>query len=213
KMFQFSSGTIKDNKIHPFFYWDDYKKISENYFNPNKELLKIADRICDNEFTFLSVTHKFDHTSNIWTTNKNHDKLWLYYLHYFEYLLELIESFYITDDKKYLIKAQKLIDDWIDYTSPGETNSWEAYTISIRLICWSYFWEVFEKNKNEIDNGFKKKFLGSIEQQSKFLYHNLEKDLANNHYTANGKALFWIGVSFPSIKQSETYLETGIEIL
>src|SRR5699024_2595159 len=31
--------------------------------------------------------------------------------------------------------------------------------------------------------------------------------------TANGKALFWIGVSFPSIKQSETYLETGIEIL
>src|SRR5699024_5114629 len=115
--------------------------------------------------------------------------------------------------KKYMITAQELMDDWIDNTYPGQKNSWEAYTISIRLISWSYVWEVLQKSDIEIYKGFREKFIGSIEQQIRFLYSNLEKDLANNHYTANGKTLFWVGVSFPFIQNSEKYLNAGIKIL
>src|SRR5699024_342884 len=180
--------------------------------NYNSDLIKTANEICNNEFTFLNTTHKFEGNFINWSSDEL-DKLWLYYLNYFEYLLVLIESYYMTKDAKYIVKAQELIDNWIDSTKPGQKNSWEAYPISLRLVHWSYLWEVLEAEDIELYNGFKEKLVGSIEQQVKFLNNNLEKDLANNHYTANGKALFWIGVTFPNIKYSDSYLKTGINIL
>ncbi|MEH7320496.1 alginate lyase family protein, partial [Priestia megaterium] len=99
-----------------------------------------------------------------------------------------------------------------DNTKPGDSNSWEAYPISIRLIIWSSVWELL-LSISYSDEKFLTKLLASIKQQTNFLFNNLELDLANNHYTANGKALFWMGVTFPIFKESKKWLEKGKEIL
>lgn len=214
-LYPLNEGRVPEDKIDKvtrFFLWSDFSKANNDSQNYDSNIIKAANELCNNEFTFLNITHKFKGNTVNWTSN-GLDKLWLYYLNYFEYLLILIESYYITQDEKYILKAQELINDWIDSTSPGQTNSWEAYPISLRLVNWSYLWEVVVAEDIEIYNGFKEKLVGSIEQQVKFLKNNLEKDLANNHYTANGKALFWIGVTFPNINYADSYLETGINIL
>src|SRR5699024_8591274 len=121
------SKVIEDNNVvTPFFLWKDFKKINNEKQNYNSDLIKTANEICNNEFTFLNTTHKFEGNFINWSSDEL-DKLWLYYLNYFEYLLVLIESYYMTKDAKYIVKAQELIDNWIDSTKPGQKNSWEAY--------------------------------------------------------------------------------------
>ncbi|SDQ15024.1 alginate lyase family protein [Virgibacillus salinus] len=195
-----------------YYNWTDFKEI-EDIEGYKWKVRQKANDICDYKFTFLNITHQFKEQSVDWENDIDTDKLWFYYLHYFEYLLVLIESYNLTKDKKYIDTAQELVNDWIDQTYPGQRNSWEAYTISQRLIYWSYLWELLQETDAELFKGFKDKFIGSVDQQARFLYSNLEKDLANNHFTANGKALFWIGITFPFIKKSGTYLRVGIKVL
>lgn len=199
--------------IKSFYSWNEYnrKLVSERYINDVK---READKIYENIFNFLNETKSFKNEVS-WEKNNGKGKLWNYYLHYFEYILTLIECFYLTENKKYLNKAQSLVDSWIKETKPGDVNSWEPYTISLRLICWTHLLQVLESENTglELYDGFKEEVLSSISRQAKFLYFNLEKDLANNHYTANGKALFWVGVSFPNLEESKKYFKKGVKIL
>ncbi|MFG6114178.1 heparinase II/III family protein [Halobacillus sp. MO56] len=200
-----------ENQINHFYKWEDFNVI-QNDTTYKKDRISEAEKICDLNFTFINTSHKFKGPID-WNIGTNKDKLWVFYLNYFEFLVVLIEAYQFTKNKKYIFFAMKLVDNWIDNTSPGQRNSWEPYTISLRLISWSYLWEILQKSNYELYTGFRGKFIGSIKQQADFLYSNLEKDLANNHYTANGKTLFWVGITFPFINNSRKYLNKGIEIL
>ncbi len=163
-----------------------------------------ADRICNQEFTFLGINPKI--LKNIkWNQDIKSGHIWpnLFYLDLrkkfihsynrgweikmvwelsrFQYVIPLALAFYKTGDEKYLRKWQELILDWIKknpvYFGPNWINAME---VAIRACNWIFSWEIIiarnkkQKTRNKLGKEFIEKFLGSLVEHGKFIYRNLE---------------------------------------
>ena len=63
--------------------------------------------------------------------NEKEEKLWLYNLHYFDYLLQ---DKHVSNIQ---IKSQiDLIENWINNNAFGKGTAWEPYPTSVRIINW-----------------------------------------------------------------------------
>lgn len=147
------------------------------------------NNIVDNEFEFLNKRH----IVTDWN-QEGIEKLWLYNLHYFDYL----QSKNIYNDKKLY-----LINDWILNNPYSIGNGWEPYPTSLRIVNWIKF-----SFKNQIS----KEVLDSLSLQSHSLYFNLEYHLMGNHLFANAKALIFSGTYFCGDNAS-LWLAKGLSIL
>jgi len=146
-----------------------------------------------NNFKFLNVTHKI---LNYSCKNKL-PKLWLYNLHYFDYL--------ITKDGLSNVKqSKKLIYDWVFAKEDSLKVGLEPYPMSLRIVNWIK-WLVFTK---VIDN----KLNDIILSQTKLLSKQIEWHIMANHLIANGKALLFSGVFF-SCDEATKFRIQGEKIL
>lgn len=147
-----------------------------------------------NEFTFLNsiacIADKKD-----W--NFNHDKLWLYNLHYF-------------DDLNATNAAQRtdwhhnFIQKWIDENPPGIGNGWEPYPSSLRIVNWIK-WSL-------LGGQLKPEWMHSLVIQIRFLTQNIEYHLLGNHLFTNAKTLMFAGLLFKG-KEADKWYQTGLNIL
>ncbi len=158
-------------------------------------LKKPASLQSSQTFIFLNESHLLESP-----TDWNHpkwEKLWLYNLHYFDYLNA------IDADKKYLVHSA-LIKKWINENPPNFANGWEPYPLSLRIVNWIKWLERGNKlNLNEMQ---------SLVIQVRCLRQKLEYHLLGNHLFANAKALVFSGLYFKSDEASE-WLTKGLEIL
>lgn len=146
-------------------------------------------------FTFLNQTHSIQ-SKNDWD-NSEWDKLWLYNLHYFDFLcIEKAQS--RQDDQT------ALINKWTIENPPGSGNGWEPYPLSIRIVNWIK-WHL-NGNKHSEDA------LVSLAVQTRYLKKKIEYHLMANHLFSNGKALVFAGLFFAG-KEAETWLKKGLSIL
>ena len=129
-------------------------------------------------------------------------KLWLYNLHYFEYLWSLPFE-----------DSRRVALDWIENHPPGQRQlGWEAYPLSLRLQNWCGYFLGQNPEKTSADGDFMDRLVASIAQQAAFLERNLEYHLLGNHLFENAAALFTVG-SCLETPGAEAWLSTGRELL
>lgn len=108
-------------------------------------------------------------------------RLWLLNLHYTEFLEGL-------DDKNWL----HVTKDWIASNKPYKSgywlDSWNSYSLSIRIVVWMQQIAVRSVAWSDDDREL---ILKSLVAQIRFLVNNLELDIGGNHLIKNIKALLW----------------------
>lgn len=125
------------------------------------------------------------------------DQLWRMNLHYMEYLEGL----------DYPAGAD-LIHQWIAANPPYRAgfwhDSWNSYTVSLRVVVWMQFLATHDQAPATI--------VQSIAQQIVFLERNLEHDLGGNHLIKNIKALLWASAFFAG-EQAARWRKLGVTLL
>jgi len=156
--------------------------------------------ILKGRLTFLNSTQEVGWMPD-WQSEKL-PKLWLYNLHYFEWLWSLEYE-----------NARAVTLDWIENHQPARAQQgWEPYPISLRVmnLCGVFFakW----RSEIEADDKFRHALWKSIYLQSEWLMSHLETHLLANHYLENGAALAFVGSCFEG-PVAKCWMEKGLEIL
>lgn len=148
-----------------------------------------ATLVGKDRFRFLNAESAF----SSWN-DPAHDKLWLYNLHYFDWLRqkELPED-----------EGNRWIAKWTAENPPPSGNGWEPYPISLRIVNWIK-WHLSGHTLTE-------EARHSLAVQTRFLMHRLEYHLLANHLLANAKALVFAGCFFRG-PEAEKWLAKGLEI-
>jgi uncharacterized heparinase superfamily protein len=126
-----------------------------------------------------------------------HEKLWLYNLHYF-------------DDLNAAEAAQRrewhrdLLQRWVRENPPAHGNGWEPYPTSLRVVNWIK-WAL---TGNALEPGVTE----SLAIQVGWLARRLERHLLGNHILANAKALVFAGLYFEG-KEADRWLSKGLALL
>jgi len=126
-----------------------------------------------------------------------HDKLWLYNLHYFDDL-----NADGAEARREWHRA--LIARWIAENPPGHGNGWEPYPLSLRIVNWLK-WAL-------AGNALAPEWVESLAVQVRFLSARLEWHLLGNHLFANAKALVVAGLYFEG-PEADAWQATGLAIL
>ena len=163
---------LKNFKIYPKY---NFKIREKNRLSKPFFYLKKCNFDSSFYFTFLNIKKKIFIEKN-WNP-EGFDKLWLYNLHYFDYLI----SKECLNDKNLSIE---IINKWIKSNSPYKGNGWEPYTISIRLVNWIKFFLIIGEKPSDL-------IITSLNKQFSFLSKNLEFHILGNHLLANIKAMIF----------------------
>lgn len=156
---------------------------------------KAASFVAPSQFSFLNQTQAIVNATD-WN-NENWDKLWLYNLHYFDFL-NAPEV-----EKESSIRAE-WIARWIRDNPPGAGNGWEPYPTSLRIVNWIK-WHLQGNPLESIAQH-------SLAVQVRYLGKRIEYHLLGNHLFANIKALVFAGLFFKG-KEAETWLSKGLTLL
>ena len=134
---------------------------------------------------------------------RNHvPKLWLYNLHYFNYLWALSYE-----------QAKVLVLDWINnYPLRQKQTGWEPYPTSLRLmnLCAVFFGKYRTETINDVH--FLNTLWESIYLQAQWLSEHLETHLFGNHLFENGAALALVGSCFSGY-EADRWFQLGKNIL
>jgi uncharacterized heparinase superfamily protein len=126
-----------------------------------------------------------------------HQRLWLYNLHYFNYLNQ-------QHREQHAEALGQLIDDWVASNPVGAGAGWEPYPLSLRIVSWIKW--------ASAGMPFDRHATSSLYLQARYLAQRLEYHLLGNHLFANAKALVYAGLFFDTREASE-WLATGLAIL
>jgi uncharacterized heparinase superfamily protein len=126
-----------------------------------------------------------------------HPRLWLYNLHYFNYLNQQRRE-------RHAEALAQLIDDWVASNPIGDGAGWEPYPLSLRIVSW------IKWASTGMPLG--RHALSSLYLQARYLAQRLEYHLLGNHLFANAKALVYAGLFFDTHEASD-WLATGLAIL
>lgn len=159
-----------------------------------------GEKILKGHFSFVGETVNMEPTINWFPEGVS--ALWLYNLHYFEWLNDLK-----TQNEEGLEKAKELILDWIEECGHFEQRSWHPYPLSLRLISWINHAAWLLK---KADEDFKKKFFDCLLFQIEHLEKNLEWDVGGNHLLKNIKALIYTSLTLEGRDDS---LEETVKLL
>lgn len=173
--------------------------LRHEFLTPGPQNISAAD-IMKGHFTFLNNTENLGWPPD-WTCNSV-PKLWLYNLHYFEYLWALDYD-----------AAKRLAIHWIDnYPLLRKQPGWEPYPTSLRLMNWCGVFFGKYRNQTEQDTQFSERLWKSIYHQAGWLSKHLETHLCGNHLFENAAALAIVGSCFAG-KAASRWFREGVKIL
>ena len=161
------------------------------------------EELATGRFTFLNQTIDLSRAGGAaggegpdW--NQRHGShLWSFHLHYFPFVTGA--AWYVDrqgweDRAEHFRPVQRLIEDWILNARPGQSDGWEAYPVSVRVVNWIYGYALLARDYP--DQRFIDRWRGSIERQLDFLAGHLELHLLGNHLFRNIRALIIGGLFF-----------------
>jgi uncharacterized heparinase superfamily protein len=88
-----------------------------------------------------------------------------------------------------------IVRDWMAHNHPGRGAGWLPYPLSRRIVNWIYATQLLAPAL-AADEPFAVRLRGSLFRQVHFLERNIERDRADNHLIANGRALLAAGWYF-----------------
>jgi len=172
----------------------------EHDFLPPGPQNNFVTDMLDGRFSFLNSDNDVGWPPD-WNRN-DLPKLWLYNLHYFEYLWALNYE-----------NSKSLVLDWIEnHTLQREQLGWEPYPTSLRLmnLCGVFFSKYRRQIEDDLD--FLNKLWTNILLQMQWLSEHLETHLLGNHLFENGAANAFVGSCFSGC-EAERWLQLGKSIL
>ncbi len=150
----------------------------------------------ERQFCFLNEKVQTDFP--IAWNDAQRSKLWLYNLHYFDYINQSVIDNSVALD---------LMQDWVKQNPVGTGNGWEPYTLSLRVVNWIKFFV-----RNDIKTEDFPVLYNSLFLQVRFLFRHLEYHLLGNHLFKNGIALVFTGAFFEG-KEAHNWLQKGRQII
>jgi len=150
--------------------------------------------ISENPLTFKYLNfHGVVQHQKDWNSS-HHQKLWLYNLHYHDFLLSPIDT----------SLKHKIIHQWMKQNPWPQGVGWEPYPLSLRIVNWiKYFLSGVHPDACELQ---------SLYLQCYSLDKQIEYHLLGNHLFENAKALFFAGVYFQT-KSSQKWFKKGMSLL
>jgi uncharacterized heparinase superfamily protein len=139
-----------------------------------------------------------------WNSTES-ERLWLYNLHYFDYI----------NASPAPPAALQIVERWIQENPPAEGTGWEPYPLSLRIVNWiKYLLAVREQLAFLRPEGqaVGERCRQSLAVQARFLTRTVEYHLLANHLFANAKALVFAGLFFED-RESAGWLAKGLSIL
>jgi uncharacterized heparinase superfamily protein len=146
-------------------------------------------------FQFLNQARHIT-TRDDWNS-RGPSELWLYNLHYFEWLRETVAGERIAEDASWL-------DRWIADNPVGRGVGWDPYPISLRVVNWIIWFLTFGRGT---ESHFK-----SLAAQIRHLMRSIEYHLGGNHLLANATALVFAGAFFEG-PEADRWRARGLELL
>ncbi len=146
-------------------------------------------------FTFLNKTFHLRKKTD-WN-NLTKEKLWLYNLHYFDFLNAI-------NKHEFLYDHELLIEKWIDENPPVLGVGWEPYTVSLRIVNWIKYVQSISLVPTQ-------KMMNSLFVQARWLEKRIEWHILGNHLLSNAKALVLAGLLF-DCEESQKWLLKGLRI-
>ena len=161
--------------------------------------------VMNHRFSFNGETYCFESPIN-WLENPSQDLEWHILLHKFYYAVGLAREFTQTDDARYLLCFQDLVQSWIEQTPPG----FIATDVTGRRVQnWVYAWYLFHRTeRHTFGDDFEKLFLDSLVEQVNYIIQHLAP--ARNNRTLELYAVFLAGIAFPRLDQSAHWREVAI---
>ena len=145
---------------------------------PQPRIATAHDVVGPGWFRFLNETHRFEGADR-WHP-PGAPALWLYHLHYFQYLDQLAPA-----------AARELLEDWVAANPAGAPVAWDPYPISLRLREWVE-WLVAQQG---VGQSVERRLVASLVHQTLVLESRLEYHLMANHLLENAISLCWMGLS------------------
>ncbi len=146
-------------------------------------------------FTFLNRRWPFEGDDR-WCP-AGADRLWIYHLHYFQYIWGLDPG-----------SALGLILDWLDCNPPLSGPGWEPYPLSLRIREWIE-WLLAHQ---DIPEEARLAILQSLARQTRALLDQVEYHLQANHLLENAVTLVWAGLRLDT-PDSRPWLQDGARLL
>ena len=135
--------------------------------------------ISRNEFIFFDVKGDID---AIGWNPKNYSKLWVYNLHYFDFLNTKKDS----NNDKFTLWQKIIINRWIGENPYPDGIPWDSYPTSLRIVNWTKW--IMNGNSSSIE------MIESLNFQTEWLYKRIEWHLLGNHLFSNAKALLFSSI-------------------
>ncbi len=154
-----------------------------------------GERIRRGRFCFLQRTITLSDPFDWRVKGTEVSQLWRFHLHYHDYLLDLAAQGVYRRERHWVEKAWAMVLDWIGANRLNDPrvlgDAWHPYCISRRLPVWIHLWAAGPPTP-----GDRRRVLGSMLWQTRYLERHLEWDLGGNHLLENFRALTLMGIFF-----------------
>jgi uncharacterized heparinase superfamily protein len=149
-------------------------------------------------FSFLNTEH--DVGWPIRWSDSDLPKLWLYNLHYFEWIHAIDQGY-----------AMQVINQWIENNPLSQKGiGWDPYPTSLRLVSWTRLF--CQSDPDSFSLQFTNSFARSVYLQALWLERNIEFEIGGNHIIENAVALILVGNLIDG-KEATRWLKKGRALL
>lgn len=133
------------------------------------------------------------------------------------------KAYWYTADEKYAREFRDQISNWIDENPFMRSVNWDCtMDVAIRAVNWLWGWAFF-RTSEAIDEGFRRKLLGSFLAHGRYIRNNLEffeslekgsrVRVNGNHYLSDLAGLVFLGVLLPELKETRDWRDFALEEL
>jgi len=180
-----------------------YKPVLKNFSSLEKESIqdvwvspakRIKSLVNETNFSFLGSQENY---IELGWKSKTKEILWLYNLHYFDYL-----NSHDSNQRKPFHKD--IISHWIENNNDLSGIGFHPYPTSLRIVNWIK-WDLSTNQATE-------DMIASISKQSRWLSKNIEWHILGNHLFTNAKALIFAGIYLKG-PEAEIWFKKGIKIV
>jgi len=152
-----------------------------------------------------------------WDEDPYKDPSWNWRLHVMKAVFFLARAYELTGLKKYLLRAEEMVLDWIDKHSgvenaPPSCYSWGDHSTALRLIHWLYFLEVWSSSNRCQADKLQLISRAIIDHGTRLADADFYRE-RDNHGIDQDSALLALALMHPGLPQSSNWTELCLERL
>jgi uncharacterized heparinase superfamily protein len=132
-----------------------------------------------------------------------------------QWLIPAGQAYLLTGDERYAMAVREVLEDWMISNPYAYSVNWScAMEVALRIIAWTWFFQIFHNSLAWADADFRTRFLCNLYLHGDFTEHHLEySDINGNHCLANAAGLVFAGLFFREGKAPKRWHQLGWKIL